>query len=381
MQALADGELLALGKSFLVLKCFFSILPFTFAKNSKNTSEMVRTTHSQFALDALGRWVNAVTTKQRRGVFYTCDCPAKHKMKLVKPLGLGKRSFRPYFSRVSKHHSGVSKNRTCCGGGESADHRNAKHLLKALQGRFRFAVRRCCGCKSQTVETCNKGTIEIELVSKDGRWRYDCMLCVDTKPVMALEVVKTHFSSVNKISSTRAGGVGLAEFRVEDVLALEDTNGGWLENLQVEVFLCEPCRVREEEREREKARARRMREEEDARIKKIREEEEAMSRKIREEKAERARQLRDEEEAKARRTREEGEAAKQAHLLEKNLRWERTKAEHQARIAQKKISKKRKTAEDIVKQQPQSDFMKARKLEIEAEQHARTSKRLYWWER
>ena len=353
---------------------------------------MVRATHSRFALDALGRWVDAVTTKQRRGVSFTCDCPGKHKMKLVKPVGVGTRTFRPYFSRVSNHSTSALQILTCRGGGESADHRNAKHLLKALQGRFRFAVRRCRGCRKQTVETCERGTIEVELVSKDGLWRYDCMLCVDATPVMALEVASTHFSSTNKINSTRAHGVGLAEFRVEDVLALEETNGGWLENLRVEMFVCGQCRVREEARERERVIIWRMQQEEEARMRKIREEEEArrrvvqaekvaMARQIREEKEAAARRAREEKEAAAQRAREEEEALKQADLLERELRWAKTKAEHQARVAQKKCNKKRKPAADAGKQQQQSEFMKARRLEIEAEQQAKTSRRLYWWER
>ena len=196
---------------------------------------------SQFARDRLGHWVNAVTTEQRRGVRYTCDCPGKHKVKLVKPLGLGKRSFRDYFAHVS---SGKSKQTKCCANGESEAHRNAKHLLRAMQGSFSFALQQCPDCRAQVIETCGRGVIDVEIASADGRWRYDCLLRVDGRPVLALEVVHTHFSSEEKVASTRADGVALAEFRAEDVMKMQEAGGGWIENLQVLVVLCETCAVK-----------------------------------------------------------------------------------------------------------------------------------------
>ena len=195
---------------------------------------------SQFARDRLGHWVNAVTTEQRRGVRYTCDCPGKHKVKLVKPLGLGKRLFRDYFAHVSTH-SGKSKQTKCCANGESEAHRNAKHLLRAMQGSFSFALQQCPDCRAQVIETCARGVIDVEIASADGRWRYDCLLRVDGRPVLALEVVHTHFSSEEKVASTRADGVALAEFRAEDVMKMQEAGGGWIENLQVLVIECERC--------------------------------------------------------------------------------------------------------------------------------------------
>ena len=57
----------------------------------------------QYALDIRGEWVNAKVTKYRKHSVFFCDCPAKHKMKLVKPSGrLGKRLFCDYFAHVSK---------------------------------------------------------------------------------------------------------------------------------------------------------------------------------------------------------------------------------------------------------------------------------------
>lgn len=196
---------------------------------------------SQFARDRLGHWVNAVTTEKRRGVRYTCDCPGKHTVKLVKPLGLGKRAFRDYFSHVSKH-SGKSKQAKCCANGESEAHRNAKHLLRAMQGSFSFALQQCPDCRAQVIETCGRGVIDVEIASADGRWRYDCLLRVDGRPVLALEVVHTHFSSEEKVASTRADGVALVEFRAEDVLRQQGV--GRLENLQMLVVRCERCALK-----------------------------------------------------------------------------------------------------------------------------------------
>jgi hypothetical protein len=74
---------------------------------------------SQYALDWKGRWKNAVETPRERGVTYTCDCPDRHIMKLVKPLGLGKREFRDYFAHISTHNTDGSGEMSCRGGGES----------------------------------------------------------------------------------------------------------------------------------------------------------------------------------------------------------------------------------------------------------------------
>ena len=368
--------------------------------------------HSQFARDPLGRWVNAFKTKRRRGVFFTCDCPDRHKMKLVKPLGLGKRTFRPYFARVPTYSDKSSSKRpTCCGNGESVEHRNAKHLLKALQGKFRFAVRRCRCCRTQTVETCKRGTIEIELVSKDGRWRYDCMLCVDNKPVLALEIVKTHFSSANKISSTRADGLGLAEFRAEDVLALEENDGGWLENLQVEVILCDPCLRKQVEkacidakihaayciRERQRAFDRSCSLEWEQEIIQWKAWEQQIAKQYELEYAwyayyERQRKAALEQDLEYMHSclnAEIEQALKNERQIDENmdrfepeLRWARKKMEYKAMMAQKQRAKKRKgTAETAKLQQERSEFAKARRSEIETEQQAKASRRVFWWER
>ena len=202
---------------------------------------------SQFARDFKGVWVNAVKMKTQRGVRYFCDCPDKHVMKLVKPLGLGKRPFRPFFSRVSKHHKG-SKYLTCSGGGESNEHKNAKHKLREMSGKFSFALIECPRCACKTMENCCDGVIEMELVSKDRKWRYDCMFIRNGVPAVALEVVKTHFSSDAKLEQTRENGIEIAEFRSEDIMALEP--GGVLENIRTRAVMCQKCRL-EWERELE----------------------------------------------------------------------------------------------------------------------------------
>jgi hypothetical protein len=105
-----------------------------------------------------------------------------------------------------------------------------------MQGVFSFVVQECPECRHQIVETCKDGVIKLEKTSWDNHWRYYCMLCVDEKPVLALEVVKTHLSSVDKVESTRADGIDLAEFLVEDVMSLRSKGGGDLDNLQIKMI-------------------------------------------------------------------------------------------------------------------------------------------------
>jgi hypothetical protein len=197
---------------------------------------------SQFALDLTGQWVNAVTAPKRRGVKYFCDCPDRHRMKLVKPLGLGKRPFRDFFSHISerKNKEGKEHYHSCRGGGESLEHRTAKQMLRELQGTYSFALERCSGCKYTKMEHCVDGTIILEQISEDRKWRYDCMLQREGRNVLALEVVKSHYSTKTKIESTRRDGIDIAEFRVEDVLLLK--KGAVLENLCLKVIQCDGCR-------------------------------------------------------------------------------------------------------------------------------------------
>ncbi len=61
----------------------------------------------QYAFDISGNWVNAQQTKFKQYQIFFCECPQKHKMKLVKPSGrCDKRPFCDYFAHVQPRQKG-----------------------------------------------------------------------------------------------------------------------------------------------------------------------------------------------------------------------------------------------------------------------------------
>jgi hypothetical protein len=202
----------------------------------------------QYALDVNGRWVNAKTTRYEKYQEFFCDCPEKHKMKLVKPSGQsGKRIFCDYFAHVN---TGYKKQKTdnevlCNSGGESIQHRLAKHRLRELVGIYYFPVFRCHGCLEEEILDSTGCSVSMEITSKDKKWRYDCLLSRESQPVAALEVVHMHLTSQFKAQSVRESGMEIAEFRVEDVLRMENVARMRLENLKVKIGKCQACVLRD----------------------------------------------------------------------------------------------------------------------------------------
>ena len=186
----------------------------------------------QYAMNEKCEWVHIRDAS--KDASYYCDCPEHHKLKLVSPSGReGKRSFTDYFA-----HYGKSTNEVYC------MYRLAKHRIRELASTLSFATEQCPECKWTKQFHSDGHTVRIEVQSIDKRWRYDCLLfdALGT-PVFALEVVHTHFSSGEKIESTRSsesGRLGFAEFMADDVLQSVD---GVLRNMQLaECLDCPNCK-------------------------------------------------------------------------------------------------------------------------------------------
>jgi hypothetical protein len=165
---------------------------------------------------------------------------------VLKPSGKeGRRAFSDYFAHVisgSKRKNTMSSVR--CSQGESLEHRKAKHWLREHINWLSFAIERCITCGMEKVLNFVECTVKLEINSSDKRWRYDCLVYDNegTK-FYVLEVAYTHFSSTEKIRSTRHSGLGIAEFLVEDIMALSPTNGR-IKNLLCENICCETCNRR-----------------------------------------------------------------------------------------------------------------------------------------
>lgn len=197
---------------------------------------------SQYARTIHGEWVCATSTRYKQGVAFFCECPDKHKVKLVKSSGdTDKRHFRDYFAHITTGFKRDRDEKTtpCRSGGESQEHRNAKHKLREMVGKFSYVSKRCTHCKTDIIEDSRGASIELEIQSNDKRWRYDCMLVRDGINIAALEIYHTHATTKEKIIATRSDGVQIAEFRAEDVNEMQD--GTCLMNLCPVSFTCHEC--------------------------------------------------------------------------------------------------------------------------------------------
>lgn len=176
---------------------------------------------------------------------YFCECPERHKLKHVKPSGKAhKRSFTAYFAHITNGKR--QRESSICGpGGESLQHRLAKHRLREYVNVLSFATKQCTTCGTESILECKDYSIKLEMRSDDGLWRYDCML-YDTDGVKryALEVVHKHFTGQVKADATRQAGLGIAEFAVADVMGLGPMPRK-LDNILVMRRECETCQQKE----------------------------------------------------------------------------------------------------------------------------------------
>ena len=206
----------------------------------------------QYAFDVNGKWVNASKTEFKEHQTFFCDCPQRHKMKLVKPSGdSGKRSFADYFAHIGTHVINTNKRQKvgdadigCSSGGESMIHRNAKHMLRECVGSYFFATVQCPQCSSEVLQHTHGCTVSLEVVSEDKQWRYDCLLRQNEKPLVAMEVVHRHLSGLEKIQSVRGSGLEIVEFRAMDVLQMQRATQGQLtklENIKIMYRKCWNC--------------------------------------------------------------------------------------------------------------------------------------------
>ena len=235
-----------------------------------------------YALETSTRsWLHA--SNATRDGQYTCDCPDGHRVCLKLPSGRENVEYRgPHFSHLPKSDT------ECRKGGESLEHKAAKHKLREMRGQYSFVTEKCPECKCEKWETCANGTVDIEVRSADGRWWYDCLYRSELYSV-ALEVLHTHATTLEKIVSTRESGVHMAEFSASEINAMQP--GAQLLNLQIVTRFCSPgceCVARERlvrqekyrlaQLELERERAQLWREEENARLERMREQAEIVSR-------------------------------------------------------------------------------------------------------
>jgi hypothetical protein len=204
-----------------------------------------------YAFDSNGNWVDARKTVYKKYQSFSCGCPGRHEMKLVKPSGKPeKRPFCDYFahkSQTTKRHKNDTQNTPAiskCGGGESWKHIMAKHTLREHAGSYYFTTFRCNVCFHESIYDSNGCSVSMEVTSNDKQWRYDCLLKKNNLAAVAMEIVHTHLTGSTKVNSVRESGIELVEFRADDVIeAITNLKEGQvkLENIKIRSGVCDTC--------------------------------------------------------------------------------------------------------------------------------------------
>ena len=193
---------------------------------------------TKYAFDPAGRLVDADDVQKNDGPF-TCICPGDHRVKFVPP---GKANRVNYFAHIES-----------CMGGESEDHVYCKMLLRDYVGRYEIPLVICPDCKVVTKKVSTVGlNVSLERMIEGEAWRYDCIACDGEQPVLAMEVWKTHKTTREKIDSTKARGLDIAEMSCDDIKeALQPSHDVVLiKNNLAEKTRCPECA---EERKRQEA--------------------------------------------------------------------------------------------------------------------------------
>ena len=181
---------------------------------------------------------------------YVCTHDGQHAMHFVLTQN-DRYRIDGYFAHTKSCGHGAGGG--CGGGGESVEHARCKYLLKKWIGRYRFLLKSCTCNRPQAQEwECGEGsdgvTIEQVFRAGDSRVFFDACLMRNGKPAVALEVWHTHKTGPEKIASTRAAGIALAEFMTTHIIDLEELilkdkheSVFELENTNTEYFTCDAC--------------------------------------------------------------------------------------------------------------------------------------------
>jgi len=205
------------------------------------------TQEHQYALNIQNQWVDARKIPFVCGATYFCDCPIRHRLKHVKP-----KDRMHYFAHINPAPKNTKKRKRevensyvqCGSGGESIEHRLAKHKLREHVNSLSFVLEKCTSCTREVIIHFYDCTIQLEMRSMNERWRYDCMVYDNEGGrLCALEIAHTHFSGEIKIQDTfKMEGILIAEFLAKDVLAWDGlVSSPRLQNLLMEKKECFHC--------------------------------------------------------------------------------------------------------------------------------------------
>ena len=215
--------------------------------------------------DEMGRLPASELRKRRYTEAFFCHtCSEPH------PVTFVHQTHPKFYYRGTFRHKRQCQGSGIGGGGESVEHMTAKYLLQKHVGMYCFHLTQCVDCRCGPLQRTQNAEVAVEFrVNANGhRYACDCMLLRNGQPVIAMEVLHTHETTVQKEEDIRKQNIELVEFTADEILEkFEDIHDKkkeiYLNNLRVSTYLCGRCKENRERRER--ARQQALRDEEDRR--------------------------------------------------------------------------------------------------------------------
>ena len=138
----------------------------------------------------------------------------------------------------------------------------AKYLLQKHVGMYCFHLTQCVDCRRGPLQRTQNAEVAVEFRVKANGHRYacDCMLLRNGQPAIAMEVLHTHETTVQKEEDIRKQNIELVEFTADEILEkFEDIHDKkkeiYLHNLRMSTYLCGRCKENRERRERARQQA------------------------------------------------------------------------------------------------------------------------------
>ena len=215
--------------------------------------------------DEMGRLPMSELRKRRYTEAFFCHtCSEPH------PVTFVHQTHPKFYYRGTFRHKRQCQGGGIGGGGESVEHMTAKYLLQKHVGMYCFHLTQCVDCRCGPLQRTQNAEVAVEFrVNANGhRYACDCMLLRNGQPVIAMEVLHTHETTVQKEEDIRKQNIELVEFTADEILNkfknIHDRKKEiYLNNLRVSTYLCGRCKENREHRER--ARQQALRDEEDRR--------------------------------------------------------------------------------------------------------------------
>ena len=207
--------------------------------------------------DEMGRLPMSELRKRRYTEAFFCHtCSEPH------PVTFVHQTHPKFYYRGTFRHKRQCQSGGIGGGGESVEHMTAKYLLQKHVGMYCFHLTQCVDCRCGPLQRTQNAEVAVEFrVNANGhRYACDCMLLRNGQPEIAMEVLHTHETTVQKEEDIRKQNIELVEFTADEILNkfknIHDRKKEiYLCNLRVSTYLCGQCKENRERRERARQQA------------------------------------------------------------------------------------------------------------------------------